>query len=503
MRKALLGGAAVGFEGAVQNEANSERRNMRITLPGGARTRACRVATLGDAWRAAVPLAIALILPLHAQERTQTPPTALRERPPILQLSLKRAVEIALAPEGNARVQIAEELIRQAESRAGEARSALLPNFDGSLNYSNRTVNLKALGFQLQGVAGLLVPTLIGPFDVLDFRLSGQQSVFDFSTIRRYQAARTGITATKAETRGTKNQVADQVARAYLAAIRADASLATAKANLELSEALVKLANSQKAAGTGTGIEVVRAETQRANDRQGLLAAGNERDRTHLQLMKVLGLKLEGAVELTDGLSFKAVDAPAPEQALKVAQTSRAELDAQREHESTARLNYSATKWERLPSVGFFGDYGTIGNGTEQLIPTRTYGLTLKVPIFDGARRDARRAESLSQLRVEQIRTRDLKEQIELDIRVALDALESAAAQVSAAKEGIELADRELQQARRRYEAGVATSIEVTDAQARVQRARENQINALFNYNLARIDLNTAMGTIDDLVNNF
>ena len=445
-----------------------------------------------------------LLIPLSAQERTQTPPPALRDRPPILQLTLKRAVEIALAPEGNARVQIAQELIRQSESRAAQARSALLPNVDSSLNYSNRTVNLRAMGFQFTSpFPGLVIPTFIGPFDVLDLRASGQQNIFDFSTIRRYQAARTAVTATKAETRGTKNQVADQVARAYLAAIRADASLATAKANLELSEALVKLANSQKIAGTGTGIEVVRAETQRANDRQRLIVAENERDRAHLQLMRVLGLKLEGGVELTDTLSFKAIDTPAPEQAMKVAQASRAELEAQRERESTAGLNYSATKWERLPSVGFFGDYGTIGNGTDQLLPTRAYGLALRVPVFDGGRRDARRAESLSQLRVEQIRTRDLKEQIALDIRLALDALESATAQVSAAKEGIELADRELEHARRRYEAGVATSIEVTDAQARVQRARENQINALFNYNLARIDLNTAMGTIDDLVNNF
>ena len=50
-------------------------------------------------------------------------------------------------------------------------------------------------------------------------------------------------------------QVMDQVARAYLAGLRAQTSVETAKANVELSEALVKLAESQKNAGTGTGIE--------------------------------------------------------------------------------------------------------------------------------------------------------------------------------------------------------------------------------------------------------
>ena len=64
------------------------------------------------------------------------------------------------------------------------------------------------------------------------------------------------------------------------------------------------------------------------------------------------------------------------------------------------------------------------------------------------------------------------------------------------AKEGLELADNELTQARRRYEAGVAISLEVTDAQTRLERARDNQIAALFNYNLARIDLAQAMGKV-------
>ena len=41
----------------------------------------------------------------------------------------------------------------------------------------------------------------------------------------------------------------------------------------------------------------------------------------------------------------------------------------------------------------------------------------------------------------------------------------------------------------RRYDAGVAGSLEVTDAQTRLERARDNQTAALFQYNVARVDL--------------
>ena len=74
------------------------------------------------------------------------------------------------------------------------------------------------------------------------------------------------------------------------------------------------------------------------------------------------------------------------------------------------------------------------------------------------------------------------------------------ARQVETAREGLALAENELAQARRRYEGGVANSIEVTDAQTRLIRARDNRIAALYNYNLARIDLGTATGTIQSMI---
>jgi outer membrane protein TolC len=189
------------------------------------------------------------------------------------------------------------------------------------------------------------------------------------------------------------------------------------------------------------------------------------------------------------------------EAALDKARKERAELKAQAKREEVAKLNYGSVKAERLPSISAFGNYGTTGAEIIGALPTRAVGVTLKVPVFDGGRRDARRAESLSELRQEQIRTRDVKQQVELDVRLALDSIHSAATQVETSREGLALAENELAQARRRYEGGVANSIEVTDAQTRLDRARDNQVAALYNYNLARLDLATATGTIAEYIN--
>jgi outer membrane protein len=71
---------------------------------------------------------------------------------------------------------------------------------------------------------------------------------------------------------------------------------------------------------------------------------------------------------------------------------------------------------------------------------------------------------------------------------------------VQVAREGLDLAQNELAQARRRYDAGVATGVEVTDAQTRLERARDNQTAALYSYNVARIDLAQAMGKVRSTV---
>lgn len=418
-----------------------------------------------------------------------------------LHLSMKRAVELATSPEGNANVQIAGEAVKQAQSRTAQARAAFLPNLDAAMSEINQTRNLAALGIRITiPFPGFSFPTFVGPYNVFDARVSGQQSVFDFSSIRRYQASRSGLKAAKSSETGTMDAVAAQVAKAYVAALRAQADVETEQANIDLAQALLKQAEDLKSAGTGTGIEVTRARVQLSNERQRMLVVADASRRANLQLLRVIGLRLDTKFDLTDKLEYVPTDKVTLDQARQEAIKSRADLTAQREREDNARLSGSAVKLERLPSVAAFGDYGSSGAGPLNNVPTRTYGISLRVPIFDGRRRDARRTEAESQYRQERIRTADLKQQVELDVRLALDTLASAEQQVTVSNEGLALAENELAQARRRYDAGVASGLEVTDAQTRLARARDNHVEALFNYNQARIDLGQAMGTVRRMI---
>ena len=203
----------------------------------------------------------------------------------------------------------------------------------------------------------------------MDARISATQSIFDLSSYRRFQASKVGVSAARAEFNGSEEQVAAQVARSYLAAVRADADVEAVKANVSLSEAVLQQAENQKAAGTGTGIEVTRARVQLANDRQRLLVAENTRRAAGLQLLRGIGLRL---------------DVVTLEQAKARATKERPDLEAQQQHESTARLTDKAVKAERLPTLSAFGDYGASGTGFDGSLPTRTVGISMRVSLFDG-----------------------------------------------------------------------------------------------------------------------
>jgi len=414
---------------------------------------------------------------------------------PKMALSLNKAIEIALAPDGNTRVQLAAEAVRAAQARKAEARSVLLPNVDGSWTARSFTQDLTTFGLQIQvPIPGFAIPSFVGPVDVYDLRASATQTVFNLSAIRKFQAAGAQASASRLDTEQARVEASAQVGKAYVNAARAENAVATAQANVELAERLFALAKSEKEAGTGTGLDVTRAEVQVASEKQHLIAAKEDRETSRLNLLRAMNVPLDLDVDLTDPLNYTPADIPDAAKALEAARANRPDLKAQSTREHSARLSYNSAVDERLPSVGAFGDYGDIGVQPNTLRPTRTVGVSVKIPVFDGGRRDALRAEASSQLRSEAIRSHDLAKQAELEVRTAIATLRSADEQARVSLESVTLSTKELEQAERRYRAGVANSVEVVDAQTRLARARENKDTAVYRQRAARIDLAAALG---------
>jgi outer membrane protein TolC len=415
-----------------------------------------------------------------------------------LRLSLKEAVDMALSEEGNTAVQVAKEMIQEFQARSRQSRAPLLPNLEGSVSEQSQVRNLEAFGLQPSGL--FRPPDKVGPFAIFDARATLTQTIINLGAWRRYQASKVAVTAAQTEKTSTEDRTAAQVARTYLTALRNQARLDTAAANVELAEALLELAQNQKDAGTGTGIEITRAQVQLSNQRHLQLAARQQYSQAVLTLLQQIGANLNDNLLLTESLEYQPVEVTSVSQALALALQSRSDLQVQRHKEEEADLGYRATRMDRMPSLAGIADYGAIGNRANDSFSTWSVAVSLRLPLFDGGRQRAHQAETQSRLHQQQIHTQDLQQQIELEIRLSLDGLQVAEQQIQSSQEGLGLAEQELAQAERRYRAGITNSVEVTDAQTRLERARENHIEALFNHSFQRINLGEAMGTIRSML---
>lgn len=407
-------------------------------------------------------------------------------------LSLEQAIQIAI--QNNLETLLARERRREAEGLKQESLSTLLPNISGTAYQANITQNLAALGFQPGTFPGIR-STFIGPFNNFDARARLVQTIFNLSAIRNYQAGRAGVHVAELQEALAREQVASGTALIYLEALRSDRSVAAAQANVDLAQALLKLAQDQRDAGVATGVDVTRAQTRLAEEQVRLAQAQTSSEQARLNLQRVVGLPLESPLTLTDQLRF--IDEPLPvvETAVEQAGQNRPELRIAEEQVKTSELERKAVRAEYLPSLEFVGDYGVSGiTPTNTDLPTRRAAIQLNVPIFNGGLTRGRLGVAASRERQTVLELGNVRGQVESDVRLALATLRTAAVQVRAADESVNLAQRELEMSRDRFQAGVADNLEVINAQTTLANARDAQVSALAQYNAARLNFAAALG---------
>ena len=238
-------------------------------------------------------------------------------------LSFEQAIQLAI--ENNLSTLLARERRNEARGEKQQSLSALLPQVSGAAYQANTTENLVALVFQ-PGLFPGLNATLIGPFRNFDARVRLSQTVFDLSAIQNYRAGRAGVRVAELRESLAREQVVSAAGLIYIEALRAERSVAAAQANVELAQALLKLAEDQRNAGIATGVDVTRAQTRLAEQQLTLAQAQTASEQARLNLQRVVGLPLGSPLSLTDQLRFEEAPLPTVETAVAQAQQDRREI---------------------------------------------------------------------------------------------------------------------------------------------------------------------------------
>jgi outer membrane protein len=382
---------------------------------------------------------------------------------------------------------------RAADARTAQRRADLLPNISGRASVTRQTLNLDEFGIPI-------ATGITDPFNIWNLQLRVTQTVFDASVIARLRAGRDTAIAAGLDAQAVGEIAGATAGLAYLRLLSANETVRARQADSAVAADLLNQARKLVQAGVNPAIDVTRSEVSFGAVRTQLEVARNTAGRAQLDLSRALDLPSGSQLQLADSLGLAALDIPRqPDAAASFAGQHRAELAAERLRTSAARRTLSAIRYENLPNLSVNGAYVESGRETGTLAGTYNVQLLLSVPILDGFRRQNRSKEQSLRLDIQEIRERDLVNQVETEARQSVLDLSSAEQQVSIAEERVHLAERELSEAQERFRAGVAGSVETTNAQSSVISARDALIQARVNYGTARVGAYRALGVIDQI----
>jgi outer membrane protein TolC len=413
-----------------------------------------------------------------------------------VELSIADALDRGL--KYNLGLYLADRTTEQTRAARLRALSAMLPSVNGSLSELEQKINLKQFGFSFPGIPGS-----VGPFSITDLRATGSWNALDFSSIDNVRAASQSVKSAQFTYRDARDTVVLAVGANYLLTIANESRVEAAAAELKTARALYQLAVDQEAAGITPNIDTLRARVQLQAQQEALITAQNDLEKQRIALARVIGLPVMQKFRLVDRVPYHPLPEIEVQNSYARALQTRGDYLAAVAALRSAQLSHAAAWKERLPSLGFDGEYGVLGTNAAAMSPNWSAAATLRIPLFEGGRIEADVQQTEAVMKQRQAQVDDLRARIEQDIQDASLDLRAAAQQVEVARTGLDYAQQALGQSQDRFAAGVTNNVEVIQAQQQLASANDRYIASLYAHNIAKVLLARAIGNAEQAIKQY
>lgn len=415
---------------------------------------------------------------------------------PALKVTLDEAV--ARAVEGSHR--LAEGRARQqaAEATIEVRRRSDDPTLTASAGYT-RTNHIQEFGVpQPDGRLRVIYP------DIPDNYRSRVELVWPVYTAGRTdaleRAARAEATATGADLAAARLDLRLEVARAYWALVTARETVRVLEQALAMADRSLDDVRSRVDAGLLPPNDVARSAAQRARSELLLVEARGRVELVSIDLARLMGVTAPTTIEPAEPLEGGAAMAADTAALVAEARSVRPELAAlqQRSDGISARLDAIATT--RKPMVSFASGYD-FAHPNPRIFPRQSrwedsFDVSLNVSwqFWDSGRARADRAEALASQTALRERKSEVESVIEADLRKQLVELATSRAALTPARLAVASAQETRRVVDDRFEAGVATTLDVLDAQLAEMQAELDRTRVLADIRLSEARLARVLG---------
>ena len=367
--------------------------------------------------------------------------------------------------------------------------------------------NLAALGFGPGEISkfSVLFPggkfppglSLITKNDLTQGQVFFSQTLFSGPVIAGWKAARSGEKAAHFAKMSARGEVVQQVATAYLHAIAASSEVDNAKALLDQDQLQLDHAHEAHEAGTASNIDELRAKVQQQAQEQALIYAQNGLEKDLILLKREIGVDPGQKIALTDPAPSSDLADQTPDEVRATAYKNRQDYQNLQNQLVTYRAIHNVYRSQRLPTLVFNSYYGTSTvNGAGTHGDFLASG-TLSIPLFREAGIRGNEDASAAQLTAVNTQLDDLRVHIDQQVRSALLDVNASAKLLDVARSNVELATQALSDVTDRVNAGVDDNLPLVTAQATLAAAENNQVESLYQYNIAKLVLARAAGVLE------
>lgn len=401
-------------------------------------------------------------------------------------LTLQQAEHLAI--QNHPLIQAASNLASAAKAQVTETRSAYYPTVYGSLT------GVGAENDSRIAAGGLNNPIV---YDRYSNGITVSQLVTDFG--RTHELSKSSDLHAQAQQEGvvtTRAQVLLQVDQSYYAALKAQSVLAvaeeTVKARQLVSDQVTELAKNK----IRSDLDVNFANVNLAQAQLLLIQAQNDLRSSFARLSAALGTSDLTTYQLADQ---PLPPPPTPDVAVLIQQAlrDRPELVGQRLNVSSAQSFATAERDLKLPTISALGTAGLTPVNESPLAPRYAAGgVNVDIPIFNGHLYGARETEAQSRAQAQSQFLRDLQNQIVRDVQTAWLDANAAFQRLSVTDRLLAEANQALDLAQGRYNLGLSSIIELTQAQLNQTTARIEQASAKYDYAAQYSLLNYQLGAL-------
>jgi outer membrane protein len=402
-------------------------------------------------------------------------------------LTRQEAEKLALA--NNPRIRIGDLIARVQHQAVRERRADELPNLNGNLtaveaNDGSRISSGSLTASRLLEHAGMGVQL--------------NQLITDFGHTRNLVAsAKLEEKARLSDAEASRLDIVLATDQVFFAVIEAQETLKVATQTVDARQTLTDQVGALTKAKLKSDLDQSFAQVNLSQAKLLQLDAQNNLDAARAAFSAVLGYDKERNFKLVDDSGPLPALPPDSNTLIAQAIQNRPDLQSLKYSEQAAQKFSKAQHEQLLPTISALGVVGGTPAGSAQYFTTNWYGAVggnVNIPIFNGFRLTAQASEAALQAKAASEQTRAMRNQVARDVRTAWLNANTAMQRVTVTTELLKQANTALDLAKTRYDLGLSSIVELSQAELQQTEAAIGNANARSQYNFAISTINFQTG---------